>query len=174
MDLDLVAEFRGRAEAARLESHKILSVVEGAGSRAVLLEGLTHSLASLPLDVKDYFSEALECLEMGMKRAPVVFSWAGFFSVFSTALYSQHEADIRIKRPKWKFASLEELKEAFPEAQILDVAKDVGLIGKGNLRKYQGQLSERNQCAHPTLYKPSMNVAIGYLDQMIRQTIQYI
>jgi hypothetical protein len=38
----------------------------------------------------------------------------------------------------------------------------------------QGQLSTRNQCAHPTLYKPSLNSAIGYVDEMIRQTIEYL
>ena len=174
MILRFVDEYRRRVEAATREAHKALSVVEGAGSRCVLLEDLTKSLADLPLDVQDYFSEALECLQLGMRRAPIVFSWAGFFSVFSSTLHSRHEGDVRVQRPKWKFTSLEELTEAYPESQILDVAKDVGFIGKGNLRKYQGQLSERNQCAHPTLYKPTLNVAIGYLDQMIRQTSQYM
>ncbi len=174
MNLDLIADYRERTEVALREAHRVLSVVEGAGSRAVLLEDLTKTLDSLPLDIQDYFTEALDCLQLGMRRAPVVFSWAGFFSVFSAKLYLQYEADIRGKRKKWRFGSVEELRESFPEAQLLDVAKDVGFIGKGNLRKYQGQLSERNQCAHPTLYKPSLNVAIGYLDLMIRQTIQHM
>lgn len=173
MELELINDYRLRAIKARKEAHDALSVIEGSGSRVVLLQDLTKSLEHLPLDIQDYFEEALRCLEIGMRRAPVVFAWAGFFSVFSHKLYHLHKADLRRIRPRWNFSGIEELKESYPEAQIIDAAKAVKLIGKGNLRKYQGQLSERNQCAHPTLYKPTMNVAIGYLDQMVRQTIQY-
>jgi len=174
MDLDLVAEFRKRSDAAKRAAHRALAKHEGAGSRAILLEDSVKSLDALPTEVKDYFNEALTCLQMGMLRAPVVFSWAGFFSVLSKHLYSKHKKDLINKRPKWKFSTLEDLKESFPEAQILDAAKEVGVFGKNDLKKYHGQLSERNQCAHPTPYKPNLNVAIGYLDQMICQTKQYI
>lgn len=104
-------------------------------------------------------------------RSGIVLAWAGYFHVFSETLFLKHEAEIRTARPKWVFKDLAELKEVVAESQFLVVAKDVKFIGKAQLRILAGQLSERNQCAHPTLYRPSMNAAIGYVDDMIRQTL---
>ena len=119
----------------------------------------------------DYFREAISCLENGLFRSGIVLGWAGYFHVFSECLFAKHEEDLRLARPKWQFRDLPELKETTSESQILVVAKDVKFIGRAQLRIADGQLSARNQCAHPTLYKPSMNAAIGYIDDMIRQTL---
>ncbi len=166
-----IAHWTTRALRARRAAHTALAVHEGAASRVVLLEDLSKSLIGSPVDVHDYFREAINCLEGGLFRSGVVLGWAGYFHVFSERLFSKHEDDLRIARPKWVFKDLPELKEATGESQILVAAKDVKFIGKAQLRIADGQLSERNQCAHPTLYKPSMNAAIGYLDDMIRQTL---
>ena len=101
-------------------------------------------------------------------------AWAGHFHVFSESLYQKHAKDIRGVRPKWRFGDLKELKDQIAEAQILDVGKEVRFITKAQLRVIQGQLATRNQCAHPTLYRPSLNSAIGYVDEMLRQTIKHI
>lgn len=67
-----------------------------------------------------------------------------------------------------------ELRELIAESQFLIVAKELKFTNKARLRIPDGKLSQRNQCAHPTLYRPSMNAAIGYVDQMIRQTLSYL
>jgi hypothetical protein len=174
-ELDIISEWKRRVVAAKEEAHRILATHESsASSRVVILEDLLARLSILPVDVQDYFREATVCLENNLLRASVVLAWAGFFHVLAEKLYVDHEAALRLARPKWTFKSLEELKESNTESAILDVAKEVGLMGKANLREYQGQLSKRNQCAHPTLYRPSLNSALGYVDDMIRQTIRYI
>ena len=89
-------------------------------------------------------------------------------------LVSDKEAEIRSVRPKWKFKDLAELKEQFPESQILDVGKEVGVVKKAQLKVLQGHLATRNQCAHPTVYLPSLNVGIGYVDELIAFTKLYI
>lgn len=94
--------------------------------------------------------------------------------MFSEVCYQKHEADIRAARPKWTFKDLSELKESVAESHFLIIAKDVRFTTKAQLRILDGQLSQRNQCAHPTLYRPSMNAAIGYVDDMIRQTLSYL
>ena len=163
-----------KANAARKISHTILSGHESSISRVILLEGLFKQLSGAPVDVQDYFKESISCLEGRLFRAGIVMSWAGYFHMFTETLYQNHEKDIQSVRPKWKFRSLNELKEQHAEAQILDVGKVVKFINNSTLLKLRGQLSTRNQCAHPTLYKPSMNVAIGYVDEMIAQTLKYI
>jgi hypothetical protein len=163
-----------RALNARRAAHSILAKHERSASRVVLLEDLVNKLSVAPVDVQDYFTEAVTCLEQGLYRSGIVLAWAGHFHVFSESLFLKHETNIRTSRPKWIFKDLSDLKEQIAESQLLDVGKEVKFISKANLRVLQGQLSVRNQCAHPTLYRPSMNSAIGYLDEMVRQTLEYI
>lgn len=167
-------DWTARASKARHAAHRALAKHESAASRVVLLEELTKSLSGTPVDVQDYFSEAISCLESELYRSSIVLAWAGHFHVFSEVCYQKHETDIRAARPKWAFKDLTELKEAVAESHFLIVAKDVKFTTKAQLRILDGQLSTRNQCAHPTLYRPSMNAAIGYVDDMIRQTLSYL
>lgn len=163
-----------RASLARRAAHAALSGHEAAASRVILLEDLLKKLAAAPIDVQDYFNEAVSCLEQGLNRSGIVLAWAGHFYVFSDALYAKHEHAVRSSRPKWVFKDLSDLKEQFAESQILDAAREVKFIGRADLRLLQGQLAQRNQCAHPTLYRPSTNVAIGYVDEMIHQTLRWL
>lgn len=174
MSNGLVIEWYKRAVRANRAAHQILSAHEKAPSRVILLEDLLKKLSSLPVDVQDYFREATTCLEYNLKRAAIVLSWAGFFHVLAQKLYSSHLQELKIVRKKWKFRTLEELKENYVEHQILEAAKEIKLISNSKLRVYQGQLATRNQCAHPTLYNPSMNSALGYVDDMIRQTVSFL
>ena len=173
-DIKLLSKWLSRVNTAKNEAHKILSFHEQSLSRVIILEDLLKKLNGLPVDVQDYFREATTCLEQNLLRAAIVLSWSGFFHVFIEDIYINHEADLRHARPKWAFTDLPELKENFVEFQLLEAAKAIKVIGKAELRVYQGQLSERNLCAHPTLYRPSLNSALGYVDNMLRQTIQII
>lgn len=173
-DLTELRKWSQRVAIATLDAHRILAQYEQAPSRVVILEKLLNQLAELPDDVKNYFEEAITCLELNLLRAATVMSWAGHFYVFSEYLYQKHLIEIRELRTKWKLGNLEEFKENTAEAQILDLGKEVGFISNSQLRVLHGQLSTRNQCAHPTLFKPSMNVAIGFVDSMIGQTRRYI
>ncbi len=167
-------DWTARVSKARRAAHNALSKHESAASRIVLLEDLSKGLSGTPVDVQDYFGEAISCLEWKLYRSGIVLAWAGHFHVFSEVCFQKHEADIRSIRTKWTFKDLADLKETYAEAQFLTVGKDVKFITKAQLRILDGQLSLRNQCAHPTLYRPSMNAAIGYVDDMIRQTLSYL
>jgi hypothetical protein len=170
----LINKWTSKALAASRKAHKILAVHESSSSRVVIMEDLLKTLASLPVDIQDYFKEAVNCLEQDWRRASIVLVWAGFFSVMTEKLYGKGESNIRFARPKWKFSDLTELLESYPESQIIDAYQAAKLIKPRDSKLYQGQLTKRNQCAHPTLFKPSLNVAIGYVDEMLRQTIEYL
>lgn len=168
-----VESWINRAIKARNAAHLSLAEHETSKSRVIHLEKLTQSLSGAPVDVQDYFREAIMCVEYGLYRAAIVTAWAGHFHTYSECLFDMHESELRSIRPKWKFKGLVELKENYSESQIIDVGKEVKFTSKAKLRVLQGQLSQRNQCAHPTVYRPSMNVAIGYTDELIRQTLSY-
>lgn len=167
-------EWVARARKAERTGHSILSIHESSASRVILLEDLVKKLSGAPVDVQQYFKESVRCLENGLLKAGVVFSWAGHFDVFSEYLYANHEAEIRTIRNKWSFIDLIELKEQHSESQVLDVGKEVKFINRAQLRVLQGQLSQRNQCAHPTMYQPSLNSAVGYVDEMVSQSLIYM
>ena len=173
-ELPDIREWTRRAANAQKAAHQLLSQHEKSTSRVIILEQLLNQLSGLPIDVQDYFKEAVSCLEYQFFRAAIVMAWAGHFHVFAESLYQKHEKDIRKVRLKWNFKDLTELKDQIAEAQILDVGREVRFVTKAQLRVLQGQLSIRNQCAHPTLYRPSLNSAIGYVDEMLRQTIGHI
>lgn len=174
VDLALLHEWLNRVNTAKNEAHKILAFHEQSLSRVVILEDLLKKLDGLPVDVQDYFREAITCLEQNLLRASIVLSWSGFFHVLVEDMYSNHEIILRNSYPKWKFNDLAELKENYIEFQLLEAARFINLINKAELRVYQGQLAERNRCAHPTLYRPSLNSALGYVDSTLRQTIKII
>lgn len=162
------------ARHAERTAHKILSHHEQAASRVVILEDLVKRLAGAPVDVQDFFHEAITCLEQGVYRSAIVMAWAGQFHVLAETLYHSFEERIRKERPKWEFRDLSELKENVNEFQILEVAKTVGFISKSEMKILQGHLSTRNQCAHPTLYRPSRNTAIGFVDEAIQRSMVFL
>ncbi|RJP76462.1 MAG: hypothetical protein C4522_17905 [Desulfobacteraceae bacterium] len=163
-----------KATIAQRKLHEILATHEHASSRVIILEDLLMDLQGLPADVHGYFRESCSCLEFNLLRSAVVLSWAGFFHVFVECLMAHHEVALRAARPSWSFNDLSELKEGYVEHQILESGKTVSMITRQELRIYQGQLATRNQCAHPTLYKPTMNSALGFVDDMINQAIKFI
>ena len=169
-----IEHWHQRVEAAEREAHKILAAHEATRSRVVHLSSLLGQLSGAPVDIQEYFQESVKCLETGCTRAGMVMAWCGFFEIFALSLLMKKEADVRAKKAAWKFKDLAELKENVAEAQILDVAKEVSFIGKARLRVLQGHLATRNQCAHPTLYVPSLNTGIGYIDELIRFSREYI
>jgi hypothetical protein len=173
--MDKYYEALKNSKIAYKEANKILSYYSNSyKSRVIDLKELSSQLKELPIDIRSYFNEAISCLESDHKRASLIMAWAGFFYIFSRSLYNKHELDIHSNRQKWKFNSFEEFRENNSESQILDVAKEVKFINKADLRVYQGHLSTRNKCAHPTLYQPNLNFSIGYVNEMMALTIGYI
>lgn len=164
-----------RVKKAEKSAHNILSKYEDSyESRVIHLKDLSKKLKDLPIDINSYFSEAICCLENDLRRSAVVMSWAGHFQVFAEKLYELYEQDIRKEMKKWVFEDISELKEKNSEFSILIVANKVGFINNAKLRVLQGQLSMRNQCAHPSLYKPTLNGAIGYVDEILNETVKIL
>ena len=171
---DHVKLWQQRIQAFQRDSHRLFAKYETSASRVVELNALIKSLSGLPVDVEGYFREAANCLQQGNFRAAVVMSWAGFFSVFMDAFYTEKESDIKKNYTSWDTSSAEGLQESAGENTLLVAAKKLKFIKNPIYRIYDGQLSTRNQCAHPTLYSPSPNVAIGFVDLMVSQTRIYL
>lgn len=169
---DDLSEWVSRANNAQSAANKMLADLGYLQGRVAGLNDIVSKLDCAPADVQEYFLEAVLCLRNDLTRAAIVFSWAGHFSLFCERLYAEKENAIRVARPKWDFSNKEELMEN-PEAQIIEVAKhaDVKFIKKSKARMLDGWLSQRNLCAHPTVYKPDGNTAIGYVSSMVDEVL---
>ena len=100
-------------------------------------------------------------------------AWAAFIDFLEQKMASDGLVKVRSKRPNWvKYASIEEIRENVTEHELIKVAYDVGLTSKGEMKTLHGLLSTRNQCAHPTNYRPDLNESIGYVAQLLNQVEQ--
>lgn len=167
-------DWKRRARNASRASHEILARYGHAQSRVITIRDLLVKLDSVSIDIASYFKEAVGCLEQNFLRAAIVFAWAGFFRVFAEYVYANKEGDLRKIRHKWSFKDVQELLETQSESQIIDVAKELKVVSRGDTRIFQGRLAQRNKCAHPSLYQPSQNEAIGYVDQVISDALKYV
>ena len=165
-------EFLGRVRAFERDAHAILAVHEAAPSRLILLEDTYRKLTALSLHQDDLLRQALRCVENQLYRAAHVMAWAGFMDFLEEKLASDGLVKLRGLRPTWKASSVEELRENNVEYQLVDAARDLGLLGKTEAKALQGLLSKRNECAHPSSYFPGLNETLGYVAEVLNRITQ--
>lgn len=171
MRLDRLIARRDRAQEAARE---ILGDHEEAPSRVIELQESFERLRGLPVDVAEYYREALQALQVGCYRAAMVFAWAGFIYTLAAKLVQGYQAELAADYSKWRFATTEELFDSAAEFQVLEAAKKCGLIKNQDMLIYKGWLSTRNQCAHPTLFTPTRNSSLGYVDGVLTEVAKFI
>lgn len=169
-----VEELIARRDRARDAAHTILEIHESSHSRVVALKKSFTGLSGLPVDVAEYYREALKALSVGCYRGAIVMSWAGFMFMVASHLIGNYPVALALQYPTWNTRTTHELLELVPEAQVLDAGKVIGAYKSQKLNIYKGWLSTRNQAAHPTLYSPSRNVALGFVDAVIAEVTQYV
>lgn len=151
------------------ESHQILSRVESAKSRTVILDKTYEKLNGLSLTQDDLLRQSLRCVENNLFRSAYILAWVSFMDFIQEKLASDGFVKLNKVRTKWNITSVEQLREEIVEFQIIEACKDVGLISKTRMRVIQGYLSSRNECAHPTDFFPDYNQTLGYISNLINQ-----
>ena len=155
------------------EAHAILSVHEtSSNSRVVLLEKSYRDLGALTLRQDELFRQSLRCIESELFRAAHVMAWAGFMDFLEEKLASDRLKRLRKLRPNWKASSVEELRENTPEYQLIEVARELGLCTKTEMKALHGLLNKRNECAHPSDYFPLLNETLGYIAEVLQRVGQ--
>jgi hypothetical protein len=166
--------WQARVESFASAAHELFAKHEtGKSSRVISLTETWHELEGLSLLQDVLFRDALLCLERGLYRAAHVMAWAAFMDFLEDKLAEDGLVAVHRERPKWKIhKTAEELRENVVEFQLLDVARDVGLLSKTATKSLQGMLSKRNECAHPSTYEPGLNEALGYASELLERIKQ--
>jgi hypothetical protein len=108
-------------------------------------------------------------VENELYRAAHVMAWAAFMDFLEEKLASDGLVKLRSLRAAWKASSVDELRENVVEHQLIDAARDLGLLGKTESKALQGLLSKRNECAHPSDYFPGLNETLGYVAEVLNR-----
>jgi len=151
-------------------AHSLLSSFESAPSRVVSLAETRRQITILNLKQSELLEEALHAIEVSLFRPAIIMAWAAFMDFLQEKLSADELVKVHQQRPNWtKWTSLDDLRENVSEFQMLDAARDVKLLRKAETKALQGLLSKRNECAHPSGYKPGLNEALGYVSELLNR-----
>lgn len=168
---DSLEEWAERAAAFEAAAHELFAKHETSkASRVISLTQTRKDLAGLSLLQESLLSDALRCVELGVYRAAHVMAWAAFMDFLEEKMAADGLKAVHAQRSAWKkHKTIEELQENVVEFQLLDVARDVGLLSKSATKTLHGMLSKRNECAHPSGYEPDLNEALGYISELLKR-----
>lgn len=140
---------------------------------------LEHDVASLTTlaerladeTVRGYVEEAIRCLSVDALRAATVFLWAGAIRTLHQAAWAEgatsvnaaigtHDAKARAVKKLDDFAYIK-------DATFLKAAFDLGLIDKAERGTLEEALDLRNKCSHPTKYRPRINKARSFIEDVV-------
>lgn len=161
-----------RATSARRQAKAVLAKHESSPERVITLEGLLSRVKSLPEGVRDYFSEAISCLQHNLCRAAVVAVWSGFMGVFTDALNESRRLAHNGKRASngGPVSSI-----SMTDFAIIETARRGGFISKQEMQKLHGHLATRNECAHfRPGSTPSLNEAVGVADALLNWVVSHL
>lgn len=173
MTVELMRSLKTKVSAFEWEAHEVLAKHESAKSRVITVDHTRKRLATLSLQQNELFQQALMCIEHGILRAAHVMAWASFMDFLEHKLASDGLVKLRQVRPGLsKYRSIEEIRENVPEFQLIEAARDAGLLSKSETKTLLGLLSKRNECAHPSSYRPTLNESLGYVSELLNRIEQ--
>ncbi|TKV61611.1 hypothetical protein FDO65_08635 [Nakamurella flava] len=117
----------------------------------------------------ELLKQALRCAEHELYRAAHVMAWAAYVDCLQQKLASDGLVKLRKLRTKWIFSHLNDLVEKFTEFALLEASRDLRLLSKADFKALSGDLSRRNECAHPSDYLPGLNETLGYVSGLVQR-----
>lgn len=169
MTMLIIDDVLKRIKLFEREAHNILGIHETSKSRIVHIEQTYKRLSGLSLKQDGLFREALCCIENELYRAAHVLAWAGFVDFLENKIAEDGFKALRTVRPKWHFKTIEELREQYPEYQIIEATRDMGLYSKSETKALHGLLNKRNECAHPGDFFPGLNETLGFISELLKR-----
>ncbi len=159
------------AKAFADEANAILGAQGVSKSRVLTFQKLYDELALLSLRQDDLFQEAIKAAEHECYRAGIVMAWAAFMSLFEDILFGKR-VELQALRPRWTLSSVDELRENYPEHQLIDAARELKIVSRTQGKALLGLLNKRNECAHPTGYKPEVDETLGFFHELLQRIKQ--
>jgi hypothetical protein len=152
------------------EAHTLLGTFETAPSRVISLAETRKQIVILNLKQNELLEEAVTAVEHGLYRPGVIMAWAAFMDFLQEKMVADGFVRLHAVRPAWvKLTTLHDLREGQTEFAMLDAARELKLLMKGEHKSLHGLLSKRNESAHPSGYMPGLNEALGYISELLNR-----
>jgi len=166
----LMQGYGSRLAAFQAEARALLAGHEDSRrSRVITLSTSYRDVTSLNVQQEELLKQALRCAENELYRAAHVMAWAAFVDFLQEKLQSDGLVKLRSIRPKWNGNDIHAMAEQVTEHAFLEAAKDLSLLTRGDFKALTGDLSRRNECAHPTGYLPGLNETLGYISGLVQR-----
>lgn len=141
----------------RARIRDLTGVAAGSRTRKVATD-LRQRLSSLASpNTKSFVEEAVECLEAGLYRAAIVFSWIGAVAVMQEYVVSNHlfafNAEGARRDPKYRPAKTTDDLGRIKEYDFLQILAAISVIGNNVKQELEAALKLRNGCGHPNSLK---------------------
>lgn len=163
-------EYSSRLAAFKTEAQTMLATYEtSARSRVISLSESYDDVTHLNAQQSELLKQALRCAEHELYRAAHVMAWAAYVSCLKDKLASDGLVKLLALRSNWKGKDMSELAEQYTEHAFLEAARDLKLLSKPDFKALSGDLSKRNECAHPSGYLPGLNETLGYIAGLVQR-----
>ncbi|MGH8823315.1 MAG: hypothetical protein ACRDVN_02415, partial [Jiangellaceae bacterium] len=118
-----------------------------------------------------YVEEAVLCLSVGARKAAIVFLWSGAArklqeDALATGAAGLNAAIQRHDSRAKQVSRVEDMAQINDKTALLAM-RDIGMIDKGEWTILGHALDLRNQCGHPSRYKPGANKASSFIEDLV-------
>jgi len=147
---------------------KVIAGVQTSKARAATVEGTLTAIGVLPTMQQELLTEAAEATRSGLYRSATVSAFAAVTDALHARIGRKGAIPVISTARKWPtLLTVEDLRDQTDHA-VAEAAKDAKVITKAEMKTFHGLLHRRNQAAHPSGAKPTMDEALGYISECIR------
>ena len=121
-------------------------------------------------EIKDYVEESIKCLQVGARRACVVFLWTGAVRNIQNKLLMENTKSLNTAIQKHdrnarNVAKLDHFAYIKEKIQIL-AAQELGIFDKNERDTLEEALNLRNRCGHPGKYTPGNKKVSSFIEDV--------
>ena len=121
--------------------------------------------------VREYVEEAIRCLQIGARRAAVVFLWSGVVHDIRERVWAKGKSSIeeQLKRrnPKAKFRRKDDFAYV-KDVLLIELTGDLGIFEKSERKRLGEALDLRNDCGHPVKYRPGEKKVSSFIEDLLQ------
>ncbi|HWA54939.1 MAG TPA: hypothetical protein VG816_12275 [Solirubrobacterales bacterium] len=121
--------------------------------------------------VRDYVEEAIKCLQIGARRAAVVFLWSGAVHDIRERIWTKGkgsiEEQLRRRNPKAKFRRKDDFAYV-KDVLLIELTGDLGIFEKSERKRLGEALDLRNDCGHPVKYRPGEKKVSSFIEDLLQ------
>ncbi|OBI11110.1 hypothetical protein A5713_06770 [Mycobacterium sp. E2497] len=162
------------------EAHAIPVEDSSKEAPAAALSSLRDAAKQAPAEYADYLAEAVECYERHLYRAAILMVWAatiehmyGVVAAYRGGIKKIQAANFARYGSHGKYREVKKKGDLLylSEDQFIQLAEDAGLINRNARRTLVDRLTLRNQCGHPTQYRPGREETVIFVESLVNNIL---